>query len=100
VTTMHTSTSEVEACVENSVKAGESLENIAQLITEINTMNSQIAAATTEQEQVATLMVSHTQDICAKTEDTFNFSNKLRSTSEQLKESSDGISKVAQSFKV
>jgi len=100
VATMQASSAEVETCVTNSAQAGESLETIAQLVTQINTMNAQIATATTEQEQVASLMLQHTQNISTKTNDTFNFCQELTSTSKQLKQASDDISKIAGSFKV
>lgn len=100
VAMMEHSQASVESNVESASKAGESLHAITQTVTTINDMNSAIAAATEEQNQVSSLMVGHVNDIQGCADEATGISNEIAQASDRLHTLAHELDYITQQFKV
>lgn len=100
VAMMEHSQASVESNVESASKAGESLHAITQTVTTINDMNSAIAAATEEQNQVSGLMVGHVNDIQGCADEATGISNEIAQASDRLHTLAHELDYITQQFKV
>ncbi len=100
VTTMEGSRKSVEQSVLSANEAGTSLDVITQTINTIALMNSAIATATEEQQQVSSLMVGHVDDIQACATESSQSSTDVVDVSQQLTQLASELETVALQFKV
>lgn len=100
VATMAESNNAVAASVEHANLAGQNLQTITETIEVINSMNNEIAAATTEQKQVSTTMVNHIVEIASKTTETAHSFNQLQDVASQLDQLATSTASITRQFKV
>lgn len=100
VATMAESNSAVAASVDHANLAGKNLQTITETISIINTMNNEIASATTQQKQVSTTMVNHIVEIASKTTETAQSFEQLKDVASQLDQLATSTASITQQFKV
>jgi len=89
-----------EQGVEKAANAGDALQNIAQSVSFINTMNAQIASAADKQSAVAVSMDSNIMSISQATEENTENSNKLAHAGVSLSQVATQLQQVVGQFKV
>ncbi|MEE2023307.1 MULTISPECIES: methyl-accepting chemotaxis protein [Alkalimonas] len=97
---MDQSTSQADESVASANQAGEALSLITQSIHQIRLMNQQIADATKEQQQMATTIVNHVDDIYTHTEHSAASTNNIAKASSELASLAQSLEQVARQFRV
>ncbi len=86
--------------VEQASSANTSLNEIERLVSIITEMNSQIARATEQQTQAADEVNLRINELSQSTEQSLNNTKQLTDASDNLKQSSEGLSSVVNRFKL
>ena len=86
--------------VEQATSANTSLNEIERLVSIITEMNSQIARATEQQTQAADEVNLRINELSQSTEQSLNNTKQLTDASDNLKQSSEGLSSVVNRFKL
>lgn len=86
--------------VEQASSANTSLNEIERLVSIITEMNSQIARATEQQTQAADEVNLRINELSQSTEQSLNNTKQLTDASDNLKQSSEGLSNVVNRFKL
>ncbi|MBQ4800934.1 methyl-accepting chemotaxis protein [Pseudoalteromonas sp. MMG006] len=89
-----------ESTVEQASSANISLNEIERLVSVITEMNSQIARATEQQTQAADEVNLRINELSQSTEQSLNNTKQLTDASDNLKQSSQGLSNVVNRFKL
>jgi len=89
-----------ESTVEQASSANTSLNEIERLVSIITEMNSQIARATEQQTQAADEVNLRINELSQSTEQSLNNTKQLTDASDNLKQSSQGLSNVVNRFKL
>lgn len=100
VATMESGTSEMENTVAEASKAGESLQAIANAVSLISDMNSQIATATEEQMSVSQEIsqnVVNISDICKRSEESVQ---KVEGNSHEVESVASTLNQIVSEFKI
>lgn len=100
VTVMTSSKSNGEKSAEIARQVGVSLIKIAEAISEINDMNTQIASASSEQKQAIEEINCNIVNISHSGEKTLNGMSSIANSSEALKALSDSLNEQVKQFKV
>ncbi|WMS91546.1 methyl-accepting chemotaxis protein [Pseudoalteromonas sp. HL-AS1] len=86
--------------IEQASSANTSLNEIERLVSIITEMNSQIARATEQQTQAADEVNLRINELSQSTEQSLNNTKQLTDASDNLKQSSEGLSSVVNRFKL
>ena len=100
VAAMSRGTSKAGSSVDQSATAGESLLNITDKVGGIVDINTQIAAATEEQNQTSELISQYVEDIQTMAQDAISSTSKLDGVSQSIQELSERLNTVANQFRV
>lgn len=100
VSVMQQSSAKAEQTMEQATQAGSSLENIAQAISTINDMNTQIAAAAQQQSVVTEEMNKNVDTIHNFSENAADSAQKAAQTSNNLTSLSEHLSSLTSQFKI
>ncbi|GEK10381.1 methyl-accepting chemotaxis protein [Pseudoalteromonas sp. McH1-7] len=85
---------------EAAAQTGQSIEQIAEQILSINSMNGQIAAATEEQTSVAAMVVNNVTSMHQSFQDTMQALNEVQDVAENLHVLSDNLKDATSKFRV
>ena len=97
---MQQSTSQADESVTSANQAGEALGLITQSIHQIRLMNQQIADATEDQQQMATTIVNHVDEIYTHTEHSSASADNIAKASSELANLAQSLEQVARQFRV
>lgn len=100
VSVMAKGTEQATESVDTANKAGTSLDAITATISKITLMNDQIAAATGDQQKVASTISSNVDEINLRTAETSSSSGKLASVSGELAQLAQYLEGITKQFKV
>lgn len=100
VTAMNDSQERAQTTVQQAAKAGTSLDAIAQSVTNINEMNTQIASASEEQSAVAEEINNSIVNISKVAEQTAKGTNRVAQSSESLAQLATKLQKVVGAFSI
>ncbi|MCW8999089.1 MAG: methyl-accepting chemotaxis protein, partial [Kangiellaceae bacterium] len=100
VTVMESSRNEAQNSVEQTARAGESLEKITQAVTVINDMSTHIASAAEEQSSVSQEMHQNVSSISEMADKTSQGASENLSASQELARLAEHMQKLVGQFKV
>ena len=83
-----------------AAQTGQSIEQIAEQILSINSMNGQIAAATEEQTSVAAMVVDNVTSMHQSFQDTMQALSEVQDVAENLNSHSDNLKDATSKFRV
>jgi len=100
VSSMEEGTSQVETGTELAIKAGDSLNSIVSVVSEVQHMIEQIATASDEQSAAAEQISGNIGNIASVTKQSAQGAEQMASTAERLNRQTDALNELVNKFKL